>query len=80
MTVSMILPHCEERFFDTRNPDRMVHAKMLRVDSEVTFFGLANFDTHSFFLNDELTTAVFGEGNVNQMAGCLEDFSNPDDS
>lgn len=58
-----------------RYPDRMVHAKMLLVDTEVAFIGSANFDMRSFFLNYELTLGVLGKDKIAEMADWFEMLS-----
>lgn len=58
-----------------RYPDRMVHAKMLLIDSDVAFVGSANFDMRSFFLNYEMTVGVFSQPKVQEMADWYETLS-----
>lgn len=58
-----------------RIPNKMMHMKLLLIDSHVAYIGSANFDMRSFFLNYELVLGVFNDKKVNEFARWFQDLS-----
>lgn len=55
-----------------RHPNRVVHAKVVLMDSQVAYAGSANFDFRSFFLNYELVVGIFSTNKIDEVASWYE--------
>lgn len=50
----------------------MLHAKALLADESLALLGSANFDTRSLYVNYEVTTIVYGSGDVSGVRAWME--------
>ena len=51
---------------------RMIHAKTMVIDDELSIVGTANMDNRSFRLNFEVIAAIYDRGVTTELAGLFE--------
>ena len=52
----------------------LLHAKTMTVDDGYTLFGTVNMDMRSFFLNLEISLAIYDEGVTHQIRTLQQDY------